>query len=159
MTISPQEFRDVLCCFASGVTLVTSKAGAETRGLTVSAFASISADPPLVAVAIDQAHAINPLLHGSEACFAVNILAEDQSELSDRFAFIRDEDRFLVGEWHAAITGAPVLRDALAWLDCIVVNRYRAGTHTVYLGSVEASAVPRPDDRPLVYWDREYRRL
>lgn len=149
----------MLARFASGVTLVTSRAGDQVHGMTVSAFTSISMDPPLVAVVIDQAHAINPLLTDAGACFAVNILGEDQADLSDRFAFTEDEDRFLAGDWGAAATGAPVLRDALAWLDCSVVGRHRAGTHTVYLGAVEAGAVPRPDGRPLIYWDRDYRRL
>jgi len=149
----------VLRCFASGVTLVTSRSGERVHGMTVSAFTSVSADPPLVAVAIDQAHAINSLLAGVAACFAVNILAEDQAELSERFAFTADGERFRSGDWGAAATGAPVLRDALAWLDCSVAGRHRAGTHTIYLGAVEAQAVPRPGGRPLIYWDRDYRRL
>lgn len=159
MTIKPEEFQDVLRHFAAGVTLVTSKSGDMTHGMTVSAFTSISADPPIVAVVIDQVHNINPLLEGPDASFAVNFLAEGQADLSDRFAFNKDEDRFLVGDWGTAATGSPVLRDALAWLDCTVAGRYVAGTHTIYLGAVQASAVPRPGAKPLVYWDRDYRKL
>ncbi len=159
MTISPSQFRDTLRHFASGVTLVTTNAGGKRHGMTVSAFASISAEPPLVAVVIDQAHAINPLLADSGSCFAVNILAEDQSELSNRFAFEKDEDRFLAGDWTTAATGAPVLADAVAWLDCTVAGRHPAGTRTIYLGAVEASRVARPEAKPLIYWDRDYRRL
>lgn len=85
--------------------------------MTVSAFVSLSAAPPLVAVIIDRAHSINDLLDGDSACFAVNVLAHDQQALADRFAFVKDEDRFLVGRWQPASTGAPVLTDALTWLD------------------------------------------
>ena len=56
-------------------------------------------------------------------------------------------------------TTAARVRYALAWLDCTVQSRHTAGTHTLYVGQVEASAVPRPDEAPLVYWNRDYRRL
>lgn len=127
--------------------------------MTVSAFCSISADPPVVSVAIGKAQTINPLLEGPDARFAVNILGEDQEELSDRFAFKKDEDRFLHGDWTVAETGCPVLKDAVAWLDCVVIGRHEVGTHTIYLGSVVASDVPRPGDKPLLYWNRGYRQL
>ena len=153
------QYRDVLRFFASGVTLVTSKAGDRTHGMTVSAFTSISAEPPIIAVVIDQSTTITPLLAGEEAVFAVNILASDQAHLSHRFAFEKDEDRFEIGDWGAGVTGAPVLNDALAWLDCSVESRHQAGTHTIYLGLVQASRVARPGESPLVYWDRGYRTL
>lgn len=156
---TPEEYRDVLRFFASGVTLVTSRAGERTHGMTVSAFTSVSAEPPIVAVAIDQSTTIHPLLEGPGAVFAVNVLAADQAELSRRFAFEKDEDRFDAGDWGAAVTGSPILNDALAWLDCTVEGRHRAGTHTIYLGRVEATRVPRPGERPLVYWNRDYRNL
>jgi flavin reductase ActVB len=158
MTTSAQ-YRDVLRHFASGVTLVTSRAGDRTHGMTVSAFTSISAEPAIVAVVIDRATTIHPFLEDPGAVFAVNVLAADQVGLSRRFAFEKDEDRFKAGDWGTAVTGAPVLNDALAWLDCTVEGRHRAGTHTIYLGRVEATRVPRPGEGPLIYWDRDYREL
>jgi flavin reductase (DIM6/NTAB) family NADH-FMN oxidoreductase RutF len=125
----------------------------------VSAFVSVSPDPPLVAVMVDHRHLAHQLLERPDAVFAVNILGEDQRELSDRFAKTRDEDRFAAGRWARATTGAPVLEDALAWLDCSIFSRHCAGTHSLYIGRVEASSVPRADQRPLVYWNRAYRRL
>ena len=141
------------------MTLVTARAGGRTAGLTVTAFTSVSDEPPLVAVAIARTHRINSMLRRPGASFAVNVLAQDQEELSQRFAFETREDRFLAGDWTTAATGAPVLADALAWLDCTVAGRHPAGTHAIYLGVVEESRVPRPDARPLVYWNRGYRRL
>ena len=157
--IRGEAFRDAMRHFPAGVTVVTVKAGEQVHGLTVSSFCSVSPEPPLVAVIIDQRHTAYPLLEEDGACFAVNILGQEQTELSNRFAWLKDEDRFEAGEWETAATGAPVLRDALAWLDCKVRERYAAGTHTIYIGEVCASSVPRPDEPPLVYWNRGYRKL
>ena len=157
--ISVDDFRTALRHFASGVTIVTLRAGEEIHGLTVSAFASVSAAPPLIMVAIDHRHHAYELLGREGAVFAVNILHQDQQELSDRFAWVKDEDRFAQGSWTAAATGAPVLADAAAWLDCTVYSRMSAGTHTLFVGEVRASGVPVPDRPPLVYWSRGYRAL
>ncbi|MEM8934273.1 MAG: flavin reductase family protein [Acidobacteriota bacterium] len=160
MAISSEAFRDVLRCFPAGVTLVTTRtADGSAHGMTVSAFASVSPDPPLITVIIDHKHTMHGLLERDGAVFAVNILGEDQEQLSNRFAFTKDEDRFAVGDWKTAETGSPVLADAVAWLDCNVHSKQRAGTHTIYVGEVVASAVPRDDDSPLVYWNRGYRKL
>ncbi len=159
MSISIDAFRDGLRHFAAGVTVVTIRARGETHGLTVSAFTSISADPPLVAVVIARRHYAHQLLDKEDAVFAVNILAADQEPISNRFAFTKDEDRFAVGSWKTAATGAPVLEDALAWLDCSIHARHDAGSHTIFVGHVEASAVPRADEAPLLYWNRDYRRV
>ncbi len=159
MPITSEAFRDALRHFPAGVTIVTIKAGDEVHGLTVSAFASVSPEPPLILICIDHRHHAHGLLKQEGASFAVNILREDQSELSNRFAYVNDEDRFTVGDWRIAETGAPVLADALAWLDCTVYCRKRAGTHTIYVGHVQASSVPSPDQPPLVWWNRAYHPL
>lgn len=159
MVISPDEFRDSLRHFAAGVTLVTARRGDVVHGMTVSAFASVSIAPPLVTVIIDRGGTIQPLLEKEGATFAISILGEEQAELSDRFAFGRGEERFQKGSWSAAPSGAPVLDDGLAWLDCSVEARHPAGTHVIYVGRVRASRVIRPGHRPLVYWDRAYRRV
>lgn len=159
MSINSEAYREALRHFAAGVTIVSIKAGERLHGLTVSAFASVSPEPPLVAIVIDQAHHAHAMLEEDGAVFAVNILGDDQSVLSNRFAFIKDENRFAEGSWKTAATGAPVLSDALAWLDCTLHSKHRAGTHTVYIGEVQASEVPGADFPPLIYWNRGYRRL
>ncbi|MDH3253749.1 MAG: flavin reductase family protein [Acidobacteriota bacterium] len=159
MPVSSEEFRDALSRFPAGVTIVTVKAGDSVHGLTVSAFASISPDPPLVAVMVDHRHRAFELLETEGATFAASILSQDQVELSNRFAWVKDEDRFALGEWCEAVTGAPVLAEALAWLDCTIFDRLVAGSHTIYIGLVEATAVRGSESAPLVYWNRGYRRL
>jgi flavin reductase (DIM6/NTAB) family NADH-FMN oxidoreductase RutF len=157
--ISSEEFRKALRHFPAGVTIVTIRTGEQTHGLTISAFASVSAEPPLIMVIIENRHRAYPMLMEQDAVFAVNILGEDQSELSNRFAWVKDEDRFALGGWSSAETGAPILTDALAWLDCRIHARYPAGSHTIFVGQVEASAVPKEEAPPLVYWNRGYRKL
>ena len=161
MSIGSEDFRDALRHFPSGVTVVTmiDPVSGNPHGLTVSAFASVSPKPPLILVGIDHRSSAYPMLEQEGAVFAVNILAHDQVEESNRFAWVKDEDRFAGGNWNTAITGAPILKDALAWLDCTIFARHLAGTHTIYIGEVQASAVPRADELPLIYWNRGYRAL
>jgi flavin reductase (DIM6/NTAB) family NADH-FMN oxidoreductase RutF len=159
MTVSAGAYRDALRHFPSGVTVVTIRTGERVHGLTVSAFASVSPDPPLVAILIDHQHGAHSMLEEPDASFAVNILGADQREISERFAWSPEDQRFGLDRWSTATTGAPILEDAVAWLDCTIHSRLAAGSHTLYIGRVEASATPRPADPPLVYWNREYRRL
>ena len=161
MSIGSEEFRDALRHFPSGVTIVTMRdpqTGAP-HGLTVSAFTSVSPKPPLVLVGIDHRASAYEILEQEGAFFAVNILAHDQTEESNRFAWVKDEDRFAGGSWGTAVTGAPILEDALAWLDCTLYARHKAGTHTIYVGEVQASGAPRAEELPLIYWNRGYRSL
>ncbi|MEO1166726.1 MAG: flavin reductase family protein [Chloroflexota bacterium] len=158
MPINPDDFKDVLRHFPAGVTVVTVKSGDEQHGFTVSAFASVSPTPPLILVCVDHRGRGHELLEHSDAVFAINILREGQDELSNNFAFGKG-DRFAEVNWSVAETGAPVLDDALAWLDCTVYSRHTAGTHTIYIGEVQASRVIAPDNAPLVYWNRKYRSL
>lgn len=157
--ISSEDFRNALRHFPAGVTIVTIRSGERIHGLTVSAFASVSADPPMVMIIIENRHRAYGLLQEENAVYAVNILGQNQSELSNRFAWTKDEDRFAEGSWGTAATGAPILQDALAWLDCRIHARYPAGSHTIYVGIVEASSVPEPEAPPLIYWNRAYRQL
>jgi flavin reductase (DIM6/NTAB) family NADH-FMN oxidoreductase RutF len=157
--ISSSDFRNAMRHFPAGVTIVTIRQGEEVHGLTVSAFASVSAEPPLIVTVIDNRHTAFDMLEREGTVFAVNILSEEQAALSDRFAWLKEGDRFAEGRWSTAVTGAPILVDCLAWLDCRVHARYPAGTHTIYVGAVYASGVPKAEHPPLVYWNRTYRGL
>lgn len=161
MSVSSEQFRDAMRHFPTGVTIVTMTApGVDfDHGMTVSSFLSVSPDPPLVLVSIDHRTTGHTILEKEGAVFAISILPQGKMDLSNRFAWLKDENRFAAGEWGTAVTGAPILKDALAWLDCTVYGRHSAGTHTIYFGHVEATGVPRPDEPPLIYWNRGYRRL
>lgn len=159
MSITSEQYREALRHFPSGVTIVTIKAPSQEQphGLTVSAFASLSPEPPLIMIAVDHRSSAHALLQEEGATFAVNILPEDMIEMSNRFAWLKDGDRFAEGNWETAVTGAPVLQDALAWMDCTICDQKKTGTHTIFIGKVEASETPQADKSPLIYWNRGYR--
>lgn len=158
-SISADAFKATFRQLATSVTVVTVRVGDRLHGLTVSAFCPVSPEPPLVAVMIDSRHTAHELLEREGAVLGINVLNHTQHEISDRFAWLKDGDRFAVGSWTTAVTGAPVLRDACAWFDCTIHDRARAGTHTIYICGVLASRVPDPEAMPLVYQDGGYRRL
>jgi len=158
MPVSPEQLRQVMRRWASTVTVVTMRADDQIHGLTVTAFTSVSMNPPLVLVCIQNDSQSNTLLRQGR-CFAVNFLAEDQAELSERFAGrIPTADRFEGLAYRTAVTGAPILEDALAYLDCTVAGAYWGGDHTIYLGLVEEAGILR-EGRPLLYFQGAYRHL
>jgi flavin-dependent trigonelline monooxygenase, reductase component len=156
MGVSKEEFRTALGRFASGVTVVTAKgAQGELLGITVSAFASVSLEPPLVLVCIDKRASLHG--HMSEgAHFAVNILEEDQELMSRRFAS-KDEERFNGTAYRESADGTPLIEGALATLECRVVHAYPGGDHTIIVGEVESTSVG--DGRPLAYFRGGYVQL
>ena len=148
--------RHIMGCFATGVTVVTTRAGDELSGLTANAVASLSLNPPLVLVSVDRkAHSHAILLEGR--CFAMNILTTQQENLSRRFATSGPKD-FSDLAWHAAVTGAPVLDGCLSFVDCRVVEIVAGGDHDIFIGEIVAGNVEL-EGEPLVYYRGRYRRL
>lgn len=153
---SSLEFRETLARFATGVTVVTVLAAdGKPHGLTVSSFTSVSVEPPLILVCIDYASAALPHFR---ACtnFAVNILGESQRELSVNFSE-KPEARFEGVEWFRGATGAPLLPDCLANLECRMSSIVEAGDHAVLLAEVVSAQAG--GGQPLLYFHREYRSL
>jgi len=123
--------------------------------MTVNSFSSVSLEPPLVLVSIDLRNAIlGHFLTSSH--FAVNVLAEDQEELSRRFASA-SENRFHGVDWRPAASGAPLLTGALAYLDCAVTQVMEIGDHSVLIGEVRHAEYR--DGRPLLFYESSYRKL
>ena len=149
-------FRAVMGRFASGITVITARDAAGTpHGMTVSAFSSLSLDPPLVLVCIADDATMAPLLDRAES-YAVNVLASTQEALSRRFAG-KVDDRFAGVGYQAGKLGDPILDDVLAWLQCRVVARHPAGDHVIVIGQVEAAGVG--DGKPLLYYRGGYATL
>jgi len=156
MPVSKDEFRSAMSRFASGVTIVTTKTEAHHPiGITVSSFASLSLEPPLVLVCIDKRASIHDQLVEGRY-LAVNVLAEDQEILSRRFAS-RDDDRFSGTGYAEGVTGAPILNDVLAAIECRIVYTYPGGDHTIVVGEVERTIVN--DGKPLAYFRGGYAEL
>lgn len=157
-SFTPEEFRRVMGNFATGVAVVTTRAGSAPQGLTVNAFTSLSLAPPLILVCIDKS--VNS--HGAIAqsgVFAVNILARDQEEVSKRFADKAWEGRRFEGLAHrTAATGAPILDGAVAYIDCRVASAFEGGDHTIFVGKVEDLKVQR-EAEPLLFFRGKYARV
>ena len=156
MSISRDEFRAALGRFASGVTVITLKdANGGRHGITVSAFCSVSLEPPLVLVCIEKTagshHAFNP-----DEFFVVHVLREDQQHFSDQFAS-HLPDKFSGIEYEENGRGIPMLKDTLARLECRLVNAHDSGDHTIFVGQIERSQVS--DGKPLIYFHGNYRKM
>ena len=157
MPVSADALKQVLSRWVTGVTIVTARAGDRIHGMTVSAFSEVSLEPPLVLVCADKTSNTHPLI-AEGGVFAVNVLASDQAELSNRFASKKDEHRRFVGlDIESGRTGAPLLAGTLAALDCTVVAAHDAGDHVIYVGRVEELRCS--DSEPLLYYARSYHRL
>lgn len=156
MTFDPSTFRSVLGRFASGVTILTALDGeGQDHGMTVSAFCSLSLNPPLVLACIDNQASMADALRTAEH-FGVSILAEGQEALSRRFAG-PEPDRFDGIGFVRGSTGVPLLADALAHIQCRRVGEYPGGDHTIFLGEVEAASAR--SEQPLLYYRGGYATL
>ncbi len=156
--IDTSEFRRVIGHFASGVSVVTTRhPGGEPCGLTASAVCSLSLNPTLLLVCVDKAAETHDCIAQS-GFFAVNVLADGKGEtLARRFAIGEAGEKFTGVAFHDERTGAPVLDEALAWMDCRVADRAEGGDHTVFMGEVMAADVG--EGSPLVYYRGGYGRF
>ncbi len=160
MPVPADQFKDGMRRLAAAVNIVTTASGSERLGMTVTAVMSLTADPPQLGIAINRS-ARSFALIGSSGCFAVNVLASDQSEVGAAFAGqggVAGEARFAFGTWTAGATGAPLLQGAIATFDCRVVQAVDLGTHTLFVGLVEAVRV-EADGTPLIYVEGAWRSL
>ena len=151
------RFRQVLGHFATGVTVVTTVApDGEPAGLAVGSFTSVSLDPPLVAFCPSRTSSTWPVIRDAGS-FCVNILAEDQEDISRVFAS-KGADKFRGVGWKPSSTGSPILNDVLAWIDCRLETVLDGGDHHVVLGRVVELHVER-EDGPLVFYRGGYGRF
>lgn len=156
MAVTSDEFRNALSRFASGVTVVTTcSSDGKLNGLTVSAFCSVSLEPPLVLICIEKTAAGNRVITESSV-FAVNILSERQAELSNHFAS-PIEDRMKTVDFSIGTLGLPLLSDSVCSLECSVKHVYDGGDHSIFVGQVEHAEFREND--PLIYFRSGYREI
>jgi flavin reductase (DIM6/NTAB) family NADH-FMN oxidoreductase RutF len=156
MALDASEFRRVLGHWVTGVSVVTAQpANGELCGLTANAVCSVSLDPSLVLVCVEQEADTHDGIARAGA-FSVNVLRSDQELLARRFAADATE-KFRGVAYHTEITGAPILDDALAWVDCRIWATYAAGDHTIYIG--EVLAADAREGAPLLYYRGGYGRF
>jgi flavin reductase (DIM6/NTAB) family NADH-FMN oxidoreductase RutF len=135
---STQSFVDAMAMAATGVTVVVTDGAAGKAGITVSAFTSVSADPPLVLICVNRKSAAVETITAN-AKFCVNLLGEDHRELANVFAG-RDADAKAAAleaqYWVPGLTGLPRLPDAPAAFECTLHETLDAGTHRIFIGRV-----------------------
>jgi 4-nitrophenol 2-monooxygenase / 4-nitrocatechol 4-monooxygenase, reductase component len=147
--VDGRVFRGVIGNFMSGVVVITTEHDGARRGMTVSAVSSLSLDPPMLLVCLNAASSTQEAVHRSGR-FAVNILAEHQGDIAERFARPGSDDKFAGVETRAGHTGVPLLSGALATVECRVAEVVGGGTHRVFLAdAVHAEAT---EGAPLAYF-------
>jgi flavin reductase (DIM6/NTAB) family NADH-FMN oxidoreductase RutF len=132
--VDPRAMRDVLGHFASGVTVVTAMGTDGPIGFTCQSFSSLSLDPPLVAFAPARTSTTWPRLREAGR-FCVNVLAEDQSGLSQAFAR-SGTDKYAGVSWAPSPHGSPMLEGVVAWIDSELWAEYDGGDHTIVVARV-----------------------
>jgi flavin reductase (DIM6/NTAB) family NADH-FMN oxidoreductase RutF len=156
LSVSPDEFRSVLGRFPSGVTVVTTKgADGSDQGMTVSAFSSLSLEPPLVLICIEKTASVHEALTRAPG-FVVNVLSAKQEQIARRFSIV-DIDRFEGVGFSRSGSGIAVLDDALAVIECNRSALQDGGDHTIIVGEVEAGRAKIGS--PLLYYRGGYAQL
>jgi 3-hydroxy-9,10-secoandrosta-1,3,5(10)-triene-9,17-dione monooxygenase reductase component len=148
--------RRVCSNFVTGVAVVTGRDGPEGTGLTINSFTSVSLDPPLVLLCIHRKSRMLGTLQRTGR-FAINILAEHQQDVCRQFATADSRTITHVGT-RAPLTGVPILRDALAYIECRVHREIDGGDHVIVLGEVLGLDV-LGDGRPLTFFRNGHQAL
>ena len=160
MSLDAGEFRKAMGCFATGVTILTLDLEGDVHGMTANAFASVSLDPMLVLVCVDRRAATHAHLQAKKR-FGINVLCEDQRMISEYYA--RHERTHERAEQEAGARfdrtalGTPMLRGALAYLECRLHSAQDAGDHTIFIAAVEDAVVR--EGQPLIFFRGKYRRV
>jgi flavin reductase (DIM6/NTAB) family NADH-FMN oxidoreductase RutF len=155
MPLDEARFRQVMGHFASGVTVVTTRAGGDPFGMTVASFASLSLRPQLVLVCIEKGVRTHDAI-AAAGRFAVNILGDHQEEVSRVFASRSDEKFSAVATIEGSL-GVPLLEGAIASIECTVTAQLPGGDHTIFVGEVADARTS--EGEPLLYFRSSYRGL
>lgn len=154
MVVDPRMFRDVMGCFATAVTVVSTLAkNKRPIGVTVNSFNSVSLDPPLVLYSLDK-KATNLKSFSNADKVAINVLREDQEDISTGFATI-GESFFDKVDYRISESGSPILSEALAIFHCTKETIHDGGDHIIFICRV-ISAHQDPLGHPLIYYRGRY---
>jgi flavin reductase (DIM6/NTAB) family NADH-FMN oxidoreductase RutF len=147
-------FKQTMRRYPTGVTVVTSVKEGEPRGITLTAFSSVSAEPPMLSICVNR-EARSYLYISTSRIFCVNLLAVHQRDLAERFSGKVRERQFEEIGYGVGATGAPILRGTVGYFDCTVEHEHHVGTHSIFVGLVVACE-SRPGS-PLGYYDGAFR--
>lgn len=152
----PAQLRRAYGCFPSGVTAICALEGADPVGIAASSFTSVSMDPGLVSVCVQNSSATWPRLRAMRR-LGVSVLAEDQNEAC-RTLSLKSGDRFAQVEWSVSGDGAVFVHGAVAWLDCSIHAEVPAGDHMIVVLVLHALRA-EPERPPLVFHGSRFRQL
>jgi flavin reductase (DIM6/NTAB) family NADH-FMN oxidoreductase RutF len=159
-SLTPELFRRVMGSYPTGIIVLTAeREDRQVHGMTANTLTSVSLDPLLILVCIDQNARLLTYLKRRRR-FGVNILKDTQQLISEHFAKPQqdpEEEARLGVRFQWTKTGIPMLGDALARVGCNVVAQYMAGDHTIFVGEVESLELN--DGEPLLYHRGKYRGL
>lgn len=158
--INPEQLKQAMRTWITGVAIVTSHHEGNIHGMTANSFNSLALSPPTVLVALAQ-HTRTQHLVKEGGVFGVSILNKSQRTLAQRFAGQTDTNtpRFDGVDTFTLETGAPLIKEAMAFLDCKVVNSFDIGNTTVFLGEVLRAELGMDGHEPLLYFNRMWRKL
>jgi flavin reductase (DIM6/NTAB) family NADH-FMN oxidoreductase RutF len=155
MAIEPDVFKNGMRRLTAGVTIITTLADGERRGLTATAVCSVSVAPPTLLCCVNRQGSAHDAILASGR-FAINVLTAADLALAERFGGAElGEARFSEGEWGTLETGAPILKSAFVGFDCRVVQTFDGATHSIFLGEVVAQSIGDGAE-PLCYLGGSY---
>ena len=146
-------FRDTMGKFATGITIVSIDYHGEILGMTVNAFMSVSLEPRLIAISIDEKASMYNKLQETQK-FGLSILAEDQKEISMIYAKQMKKDREIS---YSMLDDIPVISDSIATLSCHVKDTAKAGDHVIFIAEVTDLTVKEKE--PILFFGGEYRTI
>lgn len=155
MAIDAGGFKKAMSRWASGVTVVTAEHNGVRHGMTVSSFASVSLDPPLVLICIGKAAPTHDIIRKGER-FVVNVLGDTQEAISIRFA-TKHDDRFEGVAVRTGQLGVPIIEGCVAAIECRLHETLPGGDHTIYVGEVVNADIA--EGSPLIYFQGGHRRM
>ena len=148
--LDKQALRQAMGQFATGITVVTTHLNGKNYGFTANSFTSVSLDPPLVLFCLNKtSEGCQEFL--DSGCFAINILAHNQTEISNRFAnsSLEPHQRFEDLDTEQGKTGSPLLKNTMGWFDCQLKTHYDGGDHWIFIGEV-VDIFRSEEDKPLL---------
>jgi flavin reductase (DIM6/NTAB) family NADH-FMN oxidoreductase RutF len=152
-TMDDLQFCSIMRATAASVMVITTGYNGQLHGMTATAFSSVSAEPPTVLIVLNRSTRTHPMVSAS-GHFVVNLLAEDQAHLGNRFAGKLDNQFDGIG-YTLSDRGAPIINGAVATLECETVGATDFGTHTIFIGKVLKGT--RSEVLPLLYHDGGYK--
>lgn len=152
-----QSYREIMRHQAGAVSVIAAGPPGARAGLTATAVCSLSDDPPTLLACVNRRASAHSVIE-AERVFSINLLAADQQPIADCFSGrtgVKGEDRFGIGAWRTANTGAPVLDGALASLECRIEEQHNFSTHSIFIGRV-VDAIVVAQAAPLLYFRGDY---